>query len=152
MPARLRLSVVCPVYQEEAVLPRFHAALADVLRDKSLALYAAGRDVAAQRGIIIADTKFEFGIDAGGRAILIDEILTPDSSRFWPAERYAPGRTQPSFDKQPLRDWLAGEREAGRWDGNAPGPSLPESVIRATSERYREAYRLLVGRELGEEQ
>ncbi|MES1259093.1 MAG: phosphoribosylaminoimidazolesuccinocarboxamide synthase [Gemmatimonadota bacterium] len=127
-------------------------ALADTLRDRSLALYAAGRDLAAQHGIIIADTKFEFGTDAAGRAILIDEILTPDSSRFWPAASYAPGRSQPSFDKQPLRDWLAHERESGRWDGNAPGPALPDSVIAATSERYREAHRLLVGRELGEEQ
>jgi len=127
-------------------------ALADTLRDRSQALYAAGRDIAAARGIIIADTKFEFGTDANGQAILIDEVLTPDSSRFWPTVSYAPGKSQPSFDKQPLRDWLAREREAGRWNGNAPGPALPESVIVATSERYREAYRLLVGRELGEEQ
>ena len=128
------------------------AVLADTLRDVSMALYTAGREIAAGRGIIIADTKFEFGLDHLGRAILIDEVLTPDSSRFWPAAGYAAGKSQPSFDKQPLRDWLAGERDAGRWDGNAPGPALPDEVIAATSRRYRDAYRLLVGRELGEEQ
>ena len=111
----------------------------------------AGRDLAAGRGIIIADTKFEFGLDADGSPMLIDEVLTPDSSRFWPADGYAPGRTQPSFDKQPLRDWLAGERSAGRWNGNAPPPALPDAVVAATSARYREAYRRLVGRELGPE-
>jgi phosphoribosylaminoimidazole-succinocarboxamide synthase len=125
--------------------------LATTLRDVSLNLYAAGREEAAHHGIIIADTKFEFGLGADGTPVLIDEVLTPDSSRFWPAAGYAPGRSQPSFDKQPLRDWLAAERTAGRWDGNAPGPSLPDAVVAATSRRYREAYRLLVGRDLGEE-
>lgn len=128
------------------------ASLADTLHDRSLTLYAAGRDIAAERGIIIADTKFEFGLDAAGRPMLIDEILTPDSSRFWPLPGYAAGRSQPSFDKQPLRDWLAAERDAGRWDGNAPPPTLPEAVITATSKRYRDGYRLLVGHDLGEEQ
>ena len=127
------------------------AALADGLRDVSIALYTAGRDLAADRGIIIADTKFEFGLDANSCPVLIDELLTPDSSRFWPAEGYAPGRTQPSFDKQPLRDWLADERAAGRWDGNAPPPALPDAVIAATSVRYREAYRRLVGHALDHE-
>ena len=121
------------------------------LRDASIALYTAGRDIAAQRGIIIADTKFEFGLDDDDRPVLIDELLTPDSSRFWPADGYAPGRTQPSFDKQPLRDWLGRERNAGRWNGEAPPPALPAAVVAATSARYREAYRRLVGRELGEE-
>jgi phosphoribosylaminoimidazole-succinocarboxamide synthase len=125
--------------------------LADTLRDASQALYAAGRDVAAARGLIIADTKFEFGLDANGTPMLIDEILTPDSSRFWPADGYVAGRSQPSFDKQPLRDWLACERDAGRWNGNAPGPALPDSVVAATSDRYREAYRRLVGHELRKE-
>jgi phosphoribosylaminoimidazole-succinocarboxamide synthase len=98
----------------------------------------------AARGIIIADTKFEFGRTADG-IILIDEVLTPDSSRFWPADQYKPGGTQPSFDKQPLRDYLEGERRAGRWDGNAPPPPLPDEVIAATSVRYRDAYRRLTG-------
>jgi len=118
------------------------------LRDASFALYQAGRDHAAARGIIIADTKFEFGADAGGTLRLIDELLTPDSSRFWPADRYAPGRSQPSFDKQPLRDYLASLKAAGRWDGEAPPPALPAEVVEATSRRYLEAFRLLTGRDL----
>ncbi len=118
------------------------------LRDASLALYAAGRDRAAARGIIIADTKFEFGRAPDGRLLVIDEMLTPDSSRFWPADRYQPGRGQPSFDKQPLRDWLADLRKAGRWNGNAPGPDLPDAVVRATSERYLDAYRRVTGHDL----
>ncbi|MEO5799071.1 MAG: phosphoribosylaminoimidazolesuccinocarboxamide synthase [Gemmatimonadales bacterium] len=127
------------------------ADLADGLRDVSLALYAAGRNAARERGLVIADTKFEFGLTPAGRPILIDEVLTPDSSRFWPADGYQPGRTQPSFDKQPLRDWLALERTAGRWNGDAPPPSLPASVVDATSARYREAYRRIVGSELPED-
>jgi phosphoribosylaminoimidazole-succinocarboxamide synthase len=123
-------------------------ALAERLRQVSLALYAAGRDYAAARGIIVADTKFEFGLDAAGDLRLIDEALTPDSSRFWPADRYQPGRSQPSFDKQPLRDYLAGLREEGRWNGEAPPPPLPVEVVSATSRRYLEAYRLLTGTEL----
>lgn len=125
--------------------------LADGLRDVSLALYAAGRATAHERGLIIADTKFEFGLTPGGRPMLIDEVLTPDSSRFWPVEGYAPGHSQPSFDKQPLRDWLAGERAAARWSGEAPPPVLPAHVIVATSARYREAYRRLVGIDLPED-
>ena len=107
-------------------------------------VYTRGRDLAAERGIIIADTKFEFG-RREGRTLLIDEVLTPDSSRFWPADRYQPGRAQPSFDKQPLRDYLDGERAAGRWNGEAPAPPLPEDVVRATSERYLDAYRRITG-------
>jgi phosphoribosylaminoimidazole-succinocarboxamide synthase len=122
--------------------------LATRLRDLSFAVYRAGRDYAAGRGIIIADTKFEFGADAAGTIRLIDEVLTPDSSRFWPADRYAPGRPQPSFDKQPLRDYLAGLRSAGGWNGEAPPPALPAEVVDATSRRYLEAFRLLTGREL----
>ena len=80
--------------------------------------------------------------------LLIDEVLTPDSSRFWPADRYQPGRSQPSFDKQPVRDYLDGLRRAGTWNGEAPGPALPAEVVRATSERYHEAYRLLAGHSL----
>jgi phosphoribosylaminoimidazole-succinocarboxamide synthase len=120
------------------------------LRDSSLAVYRAGRDHAAGRGIIIADTKFEFGADGAGTLLLIDEVMTPDSSRFWPADRYRPGQSQPSFDKQPLRDYLARLRSEGRWNGEAPPPPLPEQVVDATSRRYLEAYRLITGYELGE--
>ncbi len=124
--------------------------LAGRLREASFAVYRAGRDHAAARGIIIADTKFEFGTDAGGTLRLIDEVMTPDSSRFWPAARYQPGRSQPSFDKQPLRDYLAEIKRAGRWNGEAPPPPLPDEVVAATSARYLEAYRLLTGRPLAD--
>jgi phosphoribosylaminoimidazole-succinocarboxamide synthase len=110
-------------------------------------VYERGRAVAEQRGIIIADTKFEFG-RAGGELLLVDEVLTPDSSRFWPADGYAPGRAQPSFDKQPLRDWLDAERAAGRWNGDAPAPALPDEVVAATTARYLDAYRRLTGSDL----
>ena len=123
-------------------------AFADQLKHASLDLYEAGRAYAAPRGIIIADTKFEFGSTPDGRLIVIDEILTPDSSRFWPADRYAAGRSQPSFDKQPLRDYLAGLKQDGTWDGNAPPPPLPSDVVQATSERYLEAYRRITGKPL----
>ncbi|MDB4890120.1 MAG: putative phosphoribosylaminoimidazole-succinocarboxamide synthase synthetase, purC-like, partial [Gemmatimonadetes bacterium] len=102
-------------------------------------------DLASARGIIIADTKFEFGRDRDGSIRLIDEVLTPDSSRFWPADRYVPGGTQPSFDKQPLRDYLDSERRAERWNGDAPPPPLPETVIAATSERYLDAFQRITG-------
>ena len=107
-------------------------------------VYARGQTVAEARGIIVADTKLEFGVRAG-RIVLVDEVLTPDSSRFWPADRYEPGRGQPSFDKQPLRDWLDGERAAGRWNGEAPPPTLPPEVVAATSDRYLDAYRRITG-------
>ncbi len=124
---------------------------ADALRETSIALYSAGREIAARRGVVIADTKFEFGRGPEGELMLIDELLTPDSSRFWPADDYQPGRTQPSFDKQPLRDYLAAERNAGRWNGDAPPPPLPDHVVKATTARYREAYRRLTGHELPED-
>lgn len=108
-------------------------------------VYARGRELAAARGIIIADTKFEFGRATDGRVLLIDEVMTPDSSRFWPADQWAEGRVPPSFDKQPLRDWLAIERSAGRWNGDAPPPTLPDAVVAATSTRYLEAYERLTG-------
>jgi phosphoribosylaminoimidazole-succinocarboxamide synthase len=111
-------------------------------------VYDRGRAIAAERGIIIADTKFEFGRDRNGAITLIDEVLTPDSSRFWPADHYQPGRSQPSFDKQPLRDYLDGERRAGRWNGDAPPPPLPEAVVQATSARYLDAFRRITGTEL----
>jgi len=121
---------------------------AERLRTASLGLYEAGRAFAADRGIIIADTKFEFGTMPDGELIVIDEILTPDSSRFWPADRYQPGRGQPSFDKQPLRDYLAELKKQGKWNGEAPPPPLPVEVVHATSERYRDAYRRITGTEL----
>ncbi|MGE5761832.1 MAG: phosphoribosylaminoimidazolesuccinocarboxamide synthase [Gemmatimonadota bacterium] len=124
------------------------APLAESLKRASLALYEEGRAYAAGRGIIIADTKFEFGTTPDGTLLLIDEVLTPDSSRFWPADRYQPGTSQPSFDKQPLRDFLSGLKEQGKWDGNDPPPALPPVVIAATSARYREAYRLITGSSL----
>jgi phosphoribosylaminoimidazole-succinocarboxamide synthase len=134
--------------------------MAELIGDKSARelerlsreIYVAGRTIAAERGVIIADTKFEFGrVASGGSAekvILVDEVLTPDSSRFWPADRYEPGHSQPSFDKQPLRDYLEGERRAGRWDGNYPPPTLPKEVIDATSERYLDIYRRFTGQSL----
>jgi phosphoribosylaminoimidazole-succinocarboxamide synthase len=112
------------------------------LRDRSLALYAEAQAFAASRGVIIADTKFEFGT-AGGRLLLIDEVLTPDSSRFWPADGYRPGGPQPSFDKQPVRDYLDGLKRAGKWNGEAPAPPLPTEVVRATTDRYRDIFRRL---------
>jgi phosphoribosylaminoimidazole-succinocarboxamide synthase len=121
------------------------------LRDASLSVYIAGRDYAAARGIIIADTKFEFGADARGELRLIDEVLTPDSSRFWPADDYEPGRPQVSFDKQPLRDWLLALKKAGKWNGEAPPPTLTPDVVKATSERYLEAFRRLTGFDLPED-
>jgi phosphoribosylaminoimidazole-succinocarboxamide synthase len=110
-------------------------------------VYERGRDLAAGRGILIADTKFEFG-ERGGRVLLIDEVLTPDSSRFWPAASYEPGRPQASFDKQPLRDYLDAERRAGRWNGEAPPPPLPREVVDSTSARYLDAFRRITGKPL----
>jgi phosphoribosylaminoimidazole-succinocarboxamide synthase len=115
------------------------------LESMTRAIYALGEKVSRDQGIIIADTKFEFGSDKAGRIILIDEVMTPDSSRFWAADAYRPGRPQPSFDKQPLRDYLDAERRAGRWNGEAPAPPLPASVVDATSGRYLEAYRRITG-------
>jgi phosphoribosylaminoimidazole-succinocarboxamide synthase len=118
-------------------------ALTRELREKSLAIYNYAREYALARGIIIADTKMEFGLDNGG-LILIDELLTPDSSRFWEASQYQAGRSQPSYDKQPVRDWLV---ESG-WNKEPPAPMLPDEVIEATTKRYREAYEKLAGRKL----
>jgi len=121
---------------------------ADTLERMARDIYALGESESRARGIIIADTKFEFGRDSNGRIILIDEVMTPDSSRFWAVDAYRPGRPQPSFDKQPLRNYLDAERRAGRWNGEAPAPSLPDSVVDATSKRYLEAFRRVTGREL----
>jgi phosphoribosylaminoimidazole-succinocarboxamide synthase len=125
-------------------------AVARELERLSMHVYSLGRDIAQQRGIIIADTKFEFGRDASGQTTLIDEVLTPDSSRFWPADRYQPGRSQPSFDKQPLRDYLDAERRHGRWNGEYPPPPLPTEVIQATSARYLDAFQRITGHPLAE--
>ena len=113
------------------------------LRDYTIALYKKCAEYALSRGIIIADTKFEFGM-VDGELILIDEVLTPDSSRFWPAEGYKAGQSQPSFDKQYLRDWLSGQP----WDKTPPPPALPKEVVEATQNKYLEAYRILTGSEL----
>src|ERR1700744_2779156 len=118
------------------------------LESMTRAVYTHGEKVSREHGIIIADTKFEFGRDREGRIILIDEVMTPDSSRFWAADVYKPGKPQPSFDKQPLRDYLDVERHAGRWNGDAPPPPLPASVVDATSQRYLEAYRRVTGTDL----
>ncbi len=117
--------------------------LATQARDLSLMIYKAGRDYARQRGIIIADTKFEFGLFEG-KLILIDEVLTPDSSRFWSADQYAPGKGQPSFDKQFVRDYL----ETLTWDKTPPGPTLPEDVVAKTAAKYLESYERLTGKKL----
>jgi phosphoribosylaminoimidazole-succinocarboxamide synthase len=117
--------------------------VSEELQEKSIALYESARDYALSKGIIIADTKFEFGID-NGRLILIDEALTPDSSRFWDASQYKVGQSQPSFDKQPVRDWLV----AAGWNKEPPAPDLPPDVIEATSKRYIMAYEKLTGRKL----
>jgi phosphoribosylaminoimidazole-succinocarboxamide synthase len=110
------------------------------LQEASIDVYTAARDHAAPKGIIIADTKFEFGL-VDGEVTLVDEVLTPDSSRFWPADTYEPGHGQPSFDKQYVRDWL----EASGWDKQAPAPKLPADVIAKTSEKYIQAYELITG-------
>jgi phosphoribosylaminoimidazole-succinocarboxamide synthase len=117
------------------------ASLSDRLRELSIALYEFAEEHSRQRGIILADTKFEFGL-IDGEITLIDEALTPDSSRFWPADSYEPGRSQPSFDKQYLRDYL----ESTGWNKEPPPPRLPEEVVRQTAEKYREAYQRVVAR------
>ncbi len=114
-------------------------ALAVQVRDKAIALYTEAANYAAKKGIIIADTKFEFGLDDTGKLYLIDEALTPDSSRFWPADQYAPGKSPPSYDKQFVRDWL----ETQDWNKKAPAPTLPANILAKTSEKYQEVLRLL---------
>jgi len=114
-------------------------ALAVQVRDKAIALYTEAANYAAKKGIIIADTKFEFGLDDTGKLYLIDEALTPDSSRFWPADQYAPGKSPPSYDKQFVRDWL----ETQDWNKKAPAPILPGNILAKTSEKYQEVLRLL---------
>jgi phosphoribosylaminoimidazole-succinocarboxamide synthase len=127
----------------EKVKEMIGGALADRLKEVSITLYQKGREMAREKGIIIADTKFEFGL-VEGELILIDEVLTPDSSRFWPEDEYEPGRAQRSFDKQFVRDYLL----TLTWDKKPPAPHLPEEIVVKTSERYLEAFRRLTGREL----
>lgn len=116
---------------------------AEQLRRATVEIFACAQDLAAQRGIILADTKFEFGLDTDGELVLGDEVLTPDSSRYWPADSYAEGTVQPSFDKQYVRNWLTSE-ESG-WDGESSPPQLPDDVVAATRARYIEAYERLSG-------
>jgi phosphoribosylaminoimidazole-succinocarboxamide synthase len=118
--------------------------LAEEIRSASLQLYQKAAAMAEMKGIIIADTKFEFGLDEAGKLILIDEALSPDSSRFWPMDGYSPGGAQKSFDKQFVRDYLL----SIRWDKKSPAPKLPEEVIQRTSEKYIEAFERLTGRKL----
>ncbi len=127
----------------EQAAQRIGADAAQQVRAASLQIYLAARRYARERGIIIADTKFEFGYEQG-QLILIDEVLTPDSSRFWPAAQYQPGRSQPSFDKQFLRDYL----ETLDWNKTPPAPQLPPEIVAKTRDKYLEAYRLLTGKEL----
>jgi phosphoribosylaminoimidazole-succinocarboxamide synthase len=121
---------------------------AEEVRDATLEIYTRGAEHAAEQGILLADTKFEFGVDGSGQLVLADEVMTPDSSRYWPAEGYQPGRSQPSFDKQYVRDWLTGP-ESG-WDraSDTPPPPLPDHVVAATRSRYVEAYERITGRSL----
>ena len=139
-------------HDENITIARMREVVGDetayTLESMTRAVYTLGETLAREQGIIIADTKFEFGRDKDGHIILIDEVMTPDSSRFWAVDAYKPGQPQPSFDKQPLRDYLDAERKAGRWNGEAPPPPLPQSVVDATSQRYLEAFRRVTGREL----
>ncbi len=128
-----------PLTFEEAV-DLVGRGLAEKLRELTIGIYERAAEIALERGIILADTKFEFGF-AEGELILVDEVLTPDSSRFWPADRYAPGGPQPSFDKQYVRDWL----DASGWDREPPPPALPDEVVEQTAARYREAYERITG-------
>jgi phosphoribosylaminoimidazole-succinocarboxamide synthase len=156
--ARLEPAIFSPAtkaetgHDENITIDRMRAILGDevtaTLERMTRAVYTLGEKISRQHGIIIADTKFEFGRDRDGRIILIDEVMTPDSSRFWAADAYKSGQPQPSFDKQPLRDYLDVERRAGRWNGDAPPPALPAQVVDATSKRYLEAYRRVTGSEL----
>ncbi len=156
--ARLEPSIFSPAtkaetgHDENITVTRMREILGDevtqTLENMTRAVYALGEKISRERSIIIADTKFEFGRDGDGRVILIDEVMTPDSSRFWAADTYTPGRPQPSFDKQPLRDYLDTMRRAGSWNGEAPAPVLPADVVEATSKRYLEAYRRITGADL----
>jgi len=125
----------------ERVVEMIGPSLAEKIRAISIALYETARDIAAEKGILIADTKFEFGLDSEGTLVLMDEVLTPDSSRYWPADTYKEGVNPPSFDKQFLRDWLETAQVQGRpWSKSPPAPRLPQSVIESTAAKYQEAW------------
>jgi phosphoribosylaminoimidazole-succinocarboxamide synthase len=151
---KLPVPIFTPATKEESghdinisydeTIARIGAGAADDLRERTLRLYTLAAEYALSRGIIIADTKFEFGTLPDDRIILIDEILTPDSSRFWPADVYEPGHDQPSFDKQYVRNWL----ETQPWDKTPPAPRLPDDVVQGTRRRYLEAYEKLTGKKL----
>jgi phosphoribosylaminoimidazole-succinocarboxamide synthase len=130
-----------------AVVAAVGTSLAGVLRDLTLALYSRAAEIASAAGIVLADTKFEFGLDASGGLVLGDEVLTPDSSRFWPAATWSPGSVQPSYDKQYVRDWLT----SSGWDRTSPPPELPSDVVEATRQRYVSAYEQLTGRTFGDQ-
>lgn len=129
----------------QGVVDRLGKPRAEALRERSIDIYGAGSRMARERGIILADTKFEFGVDPEGRLVLIDEVLTPDSSRFWPLESYRPGKNPPSLDKQPIRDFLD---SLPGWDHAPPPPPLPGKVVEAATARYLEIFRRLTGEEL----
>jgi phosphoribosylaminoimidazole-succinocarboxamide synthase len=125
----------------EQVVEMIGSSLAEKIRTVSIALYETARDVAASKGIIIADTKFEFGLDPSGHLVLMDEVLTPDSSRYWPADQYVEGVNPPSYDKQFLRDWLETAQVQGKpWSKSPPAPHLPPEVIAQTAAKYQEAW------------
>jgi phosphoribosylaminoimidazole-succinocarboxamide synthase len=128
---------------KKGMVKQFGAEVAKAVEQKSIELYEFARDYALKKGIIIADTKFEFGL-LDGKLILIDEVLTPDSSRFWDLGKYKPGVAQPSFDKQPVRDWL----ESMGWNKTPPAPNLPDTIIAETTQRYKLAYKMLVGQDI----
>ncbi|WP_329069217.1 phosphoribosylaminoimidazolesuccinocarboxamide synthase [Amycolatopsis sp. NBC_01480] len=129
----------------EVVADLLGHARAEEVREATLAVYRRGAEFAAERGILLADTKFEFGLDASGTLVLADEVLTPDSSRYWPAEGYEPGHAQPSFDKQYVRDWLTGPESGWDRSSNTQPPPLPDAVVSATRARYVEAYERISG-------
>lgn len=134
----------------EAVVEKLGQARAEELRDATLSIYQQAADMALEKGIILADTKFEFGLDADGNLVLADEVLTPDSSRYWPADEYVEGRVQPSFDKQYVRNWLTGPKSGWNKASQTPPPALPGSVVEATRERYIEAYEKISGKKFSE--
>ncbi|MCS4490292.1 phosphoribosylaminoimidazolesuccinocarboxamide synthase [Corynebacterium sp. ES2794-CONJ1] len=134
----------------DRVVARLGIERATELRDASISIYQRAAELALEKGLILADTKFEFGLDADGNVVLADEVLTPDSSRYWPASTYQEGQAQPSFDKQFVRNWLTGPKSGWSTDSNQAPPSLPGSVIEATRERYVEAFERITGRKFSE--